>query len=263
MRIDILTLFPGMFGGPLEESIIGRARSAGVVDVGLHTPRDWTTDRHRTVDDAPYGGGAGMVLKPGPLFAAIESLRGETGYVVLLTPQGEVFRQDIAAELAGRSHLILVCGHYEGVDERVREHAVDRELSIGDYVLSGGEVPALVVVDAVVRLLPGALGSPHSTVEESHSDGLLEYPHYTRPAEFQGWRVPDVLLSGNHAEIARWRREQAVRRTRARRPDLLAPDLVPRPSEPAPAVAGNADCGGAETEAAAIIQPESGNRWPT
>lgn len=243
MRIDVLTLFPGMFSGPFDESIVGRARAAGVVEITLHNLRRWTTDRHRTVDDAPYGGGAGMVLKPEPLFAAIESLRSETGYVVLMTPQGEVFRQGIAADLAGRSHLILVCGHYEGIDERVRQHAVDRELSIGDYVLSGGELPAMVVIDAVARLLPGALGSPHSTVEESHSAGLLEYPQYTRPVEFRGWRVPDILLSGNHAAIARWRHEQALSRTRARRPDLVQ--------------------GAAETRAADILKSESDDPWPT
>jgi tRNA (guanine37-N1)-methyltransferase len=238
LRIDVITLFPGMFRGPFDESIVARARAAGLVDIRVHDLRDWSTNRHRTVDDYPYGGGAGMVLKPEPLFAAIESLRGERGYVILLTPQGEPFRQGRAQELAGREHLIFVCGHYEGVDERVREHAVDHELSIGDYVLSGGELPAMVVIDAIVRLLPGALGSPHSTVEESHAAGLLEYPQYTRPADFRGWRVPDILLSGHHGEIARWRRAQAIRRTRARRPDLLQ---------------GAAD----------IIGPESEDPWPT
>ncbi|MGH2352899.1 MAG: tRNA (guanosine(37)-N1)-methyltransferase TrmD [Chloroflexota bacterium] len=242
MRIDVLTLFPGMFAGPFAESIIARAVAAGLVEIGIHNLRDWTTDRHRTVDDAPYGGGAGMVLKPAPLFAAIEALRGEDGHVVLLTPQGEVFRQRLAGDLATRPHLVLVCGHYEGVDERIREHAVDQELSIGDYVLSGGELPAMVVVDAVVRLLPGALGSPHSAADESHSAGLLEYPQYTRPAEFRGWRVPDVLLSGNHAAIAQWRREQSLHRTAERRPDLAQK---------------------AGQEAAAIIGPESTQPWPT
>jgi tRNA (guanine37-N1)-methyltransferase len=269
VRIDVLTLFPGMFAGPFDESIVARARTAGIVDIRIHNLRDWTADRHRTVDDYPYGGGAGMVLKPEPLFAAIESLRagtlapgnvpgdapgapgatpedapvatgGEGGadgdegaHVVLLTPQGEVFRQGIAADLAARRHLVLVCGHYEGVDERVREHAVDRELSVGDYVLSGGELPAMVVVDAVVRLLSGALGSPDSAGDESHSAGLLEYPQYTRPAAFRGWRVPDVLLSGHHAAIDRWRREQAVARTRTRRPDLLtgAADILAADSD--------------------------------
>jgi tRNA (guanine37-N1)-methyltransferase len=221
MRIDVLTLFPGMFAGPFAESIVARAVAAGIVQIAIHNLRDWTHDRHRTVDDKPFGGGAGMVLKPQPLFEAIEALRRQGGTTILMTPQGEVFSQRIAAELARCPSLLLVCGHYEGVDERVREHAVDREISIGDYVLSGGELPAMVVVDAVVRLLPGALGSPASAADESHAAGLLEYPHYTRPADFRGWQVPDVLLSGNHAAIERWRREQALARTKARRPDLL------------------------------------------
>jgi tRNA (guanine37-N1)-methyltransferase len=221
MRVDILTIFPGMFAGPFAESIVARAVSAGIVDIRIHDLRDWTTDRHRSVDDTPYGGGPGMVMKPEPLFRAIHQLRGEDGHAVLLTPQGEVLTQRLVSELAQRPRLLMVCGHYEGVDERVREHAIDREVSIGDYVVSGGELPAMVLVDAVVRLLPGALGSDQSTVEESHSAGLLEYPHYTRPADFRGWRVPEVLLSGNHAAIAKWRREQAVRRTEERRPDLL------------------------------------------
>lgn len=231
MRIDIITLFPAMFSGPFAESIVARAIAASVVEIHIHNLRDWTTDRHRTVDDAPYGGGAGMVLKPEPLFKAIEAVRagGERGpagspdesHVVLLTPQGELLKQSIVSGIAERQHLILVCGHYEGVDERVREHAVDQEISIGDYVLSGGELPAMVLVDAVVRLLPGALGSPESAKDESHSAGLLEYPHYTRPAEFRGWRVPDVLLSGHHGEVEKWRRAQAAERTRHRRPDLL------------------------------------------
>lgn len=224
-RIDILTLFPGMFAGPFAESIVARAVAAGVVEIHLHNLRDWSTDRHRTVDDAPYGGGAGMVLKPEPLFRAIGDLQAQAGepptHVVLMTPQGTVLTQKVVASLAARPHLLLVCGHYEGVDERVRAHAVDEEISIGDYVLSGGELPAMVLVDAVVRLLPGALGSPESAQEESHAAGLLEYPHYTRPVEFRGWRVPDVLLSGHHAQIARWRHEQAKERTKARRPDLL------------------------------------------
>jgi tRNA (guanine37-N1)-methyltransferase len=223
MRIDILTLFPGMFAGPFAESIVARAVAAGVVEIHLHNLRDWTADRHRTVDDTPYGGGAGMVLKPGPLFAAIEAIYGaggETPLVILLTPQGEPFSQRVAANLAAAPRLLLVCGHYEGVDERVREHAIDREISVGDYVLSGGEIPAMMVTDAVVRLLPGALGSDASAHDESHTAGLLEYPQYTRPAEFRGWRVPDVLLSGNHGEIERWRREQARLRTIQRRPDL-------------------------------------------
>ena len=222
MRIDVVTLFPGMFAGPLDESIVARARKAGIVDLGIHNLRDWTADRHRTADDRPFGGGAGMVLKPEPLFKAVDALRlGPESQVVLLTPQGELLRQPVVAELAEQTHLILICGHYEGIDERFVEHAVDREVSIGDYVLSGGELPAMVLIDAVVRLLPGALGSPYSAGDESHSHGLLEYPHYTRPAEFRGWRVPDILISGNHAEVDRWRREQARERTRRRRPDLL------------------------------------------
>jgi tRNA (guanine37-N1)-methyltransferase len=222
--IHILTLFPGMFVGPLDESIVKRARDSGALDLRVIDIREFATDRHRTVDDTPYGGGPGMVMKPGPLFAAVEAVRGPDSRVVLLSPQGPVFKQEVAAELSKLSHLVLVCGHYEGVDERVREHLVDDELSIGDYVLTGGEVAALVVVDVVTRLLPGALGTEESTIEESHSAGLLEYPHYTRPADFRGWRVPDVLLSGNHAEIARWRRRQALERTRNRRPDLLRQD---------------------------------------
>jgi tRNA (guanine37-N1)-methyltransferase len=220
MRIDILTLFPRMFEGPFRESIVARAMATGLVEIGIHDLRDWTHDRHRTVDDKPFGGGAGMVMKPEPLFEAIEALRRDDGHTVLLTPQGELFNQRLAGELASRPSLLLVCGHYEGVDERVREHAVDHEISIGDYVLSGGEIPAMVVTDAVVRLLPGALGSAESALDESHSSGLLEYPHYTRPAEFRGWRVPDVLLGGNHAVIAKWRHEQRLARTRERRPDL-------------------------------------------
>ena len=211
-----------MFAGPFDESIVARAVKAGVVEIGIHNLRAWTTDRHRTVDDKPFGGGAGMVLKAEPLFAAVEALRaGDKTRVVLMTPQGKVLTQRLAAELAEQEHLVLVCGHYEGIDERFREHAVDREVSIGDYVLSGGELPAMVLTDAIVRLLPGALGSAESAQDESHADGLLEYPHYTRPAEFRGWRVPDVLLSGNHAEIERWRRAQSLERTRRRRPDLL------------------------------------------
>ena len=220
MRIDVVTTFPRMFDGPFGESIIRRARDAGIVDVRVHDLREWTADRHRTTDDAPYGGGAGMVMRPEPLFAAAEALGANE--VVMLTPQGSLFTQAVAVELSQVPHLLLLCGHYEGFDERVREHLATRELSIGDYVLTGGELPAMVVVDAVVRLLPGVLGSRESLDEESHSSGLLEYPHYTRPPEFRGWSVPPVLLSGNHAAIARWRREQSLLRTLSRRPDLLA-----------------------------------------
>ena len=224
LRIDIITIFPSLFSSPFAASITQRARDAGLVDIRLHDLRDWTTDKHRSVDDAPYGGGVGMVMRPEPWFAAVEALRQETppGHTLLLTPQGRPFTQAVARDLAARPRLILCCGRYEGVDERVREHLVDAELSIGDYVLSGGEIPAMVVVEAVMRLLPGALGAAASVVEESHMQGLLEYPHYTRPPEFRGWAVPEVLRSGNHAEIARWRREQRLRRTASRRPDLLS-----------------------------------------
>jgi tRNA (guanine37-N1)-methyltransferase len=222
MRIDILTLFPGMFAGPLQESILGRAVAQGQVHVVRHDIRDWATDRHRTVDDYPYGGGAGMVIKPEPLSAAIEAVRAldVRAPVILMTPQGRPLTQAVATELAGRPRLILVCAHYEGLDERVRLLHIDEEISIGDYVLTGGELPAMVLVDAVVRLLPGVLDEA-SLAEESHQEGLLEHPHYTRPARFQGLDVPPVLLSGHHAEIARWRRQAALRRTLERRPDLL------------------------------------------
>lgn len=222
LHVDILTLFPTMFEGVLSESILRRAIVRELVAVRLHNIRDWATDKHRVVDDYPYGGGAGMVMKPEPLLGAIDAARGDDGYVVLMTPQGGVLTQTVAAELAARPHLVLVCGHYEGVDDRVREHAVDRELSIGDYVLTGGELPAMVVLDAVARLVPGVLGAKEALAQESHTGGLLEYPQYTRPVEYRGWRVPEVLLSGHHAAIARWRRKEALRRTRARRPDLLA-----------------------------------------
>jgi tRNA (guanine37-N1)-methyltransferase len=225
MRVDILTLFPEVFRGPFDASIIDRARSAGHVRIFVHNIRDYAEDRHHVVDDYPYGGGPGMVMKPEPLFRAVESvadLAPDKGRVVLLTPQGRLLSEAVAAELAGGERLLLVCGHYEGIDERVRENLVDDEISIGDYVLSGGELPAMVVVDALVRRLPGAIGSGLSLEEESHSQGLLEYPQYTRPAEFRGWSVPEVLVSGHHAEIARWRRRQSVLRTARRRPDLLA-----------------------------------------
>ena len=220
MRFDIFTLFPEMFRGPFDESILARARARGVVELALHNPRDYTSDRHHVVDDYPYGGGAGMVMKPDPLFAAVEAVhRG--GPIILLGPAGRLFTQDVARELAAEPRISLLCGHYEGIDERVREHLATDELSIGDYVLTGGELAAMVIVDAVTRLLPGVL-APGSTEEESHTGGLLEYPHYTRPPEYRRWRVPDVLLSGNHGAVARWRRKEALRRTRARRPDLLA-----------------------------------------
>jgi len=228
MRIDILTLFPEMFQGPFSTGLFQRAVSRGLVSVELHNIREYTHDRHRTVDDYPYGGGAGMVLKPEPIFEAVEALqvdwsareKAETP-VVLLTPQGHPFSQQIARKLSEHPRLILLCGRYEGVDERVREHLVTEEISIGDYVIGGGELAAMVVVDAVVRLLPGVLGSEDSSEDDSHTTGLLEYPHYTRPPVFRGWSVPDVLLSGDHSRIAGWRHEQSIIRTLERRPDLL------------------------------------------
>jgi tRNA (guanine37-N1)-methyltransferase len=221
LRIDIVTLFPGLFAGPLQESILGRAQAKGLVGIQVVNLREWAEGRHRVTDDYPFGGGGGMVLKPEPLFACVEALRDADSRVILLDPQGRRFGQEIAHELSRVGHLILLCGRYEGVDERVREHLVDDELSIGDYVLTGGELPALVVTDAVVRLLPGVLGDQEAPAEDSFGAGLLEGPHYTRPEEFRGRRVPPVLLSGDHARIARWRRLQALWRTWRRRPDLL------------------------------------------
>jgi tRNA (guanine37-N1)-methyltransferase len=225
MRIDILTLFPEMFAGPFDASIIARARAAGVLDIALHNPRDYTTDKHRIVDDYAYGGGPGMVMKPEPIFdcvAAVRPMADAPGKVVLLTPQGRLLNHEVVAELAAEPRLILICGHYEGVDERVRAFLVDDEISIGDYVLSGGEAAAMVLVDAVARHQPGVLGSELSLEEESHAQGLLEYPQYTRPPEYRGHAVPEVLLSGHHAEIAKWRRHQSILHTARRRPDLLA-----------------------------------------
>jgi len=221
MKIDVLTLFPAMFAGPLDESIIMRARKAGLLELKIHNLRDWTHDRHKTVDDRPFGGGPGMLLKPEPIFEAVESVRRAETKVVLLSPSGRKFDQSIARELAAEKDLLLITGHYEGFDERVREALADDELSIGDYVLTNGALPAMVVIDAVTRLLPGVLGDDDSARDESFSHGLLEYPQYTRPAEFRGLRVPDVLVSGNHAEIENWRREQARLRTEKDRPDLL------------------------------------------
>ena len=224
MRIDIITLFPEMFRGPFDASIIARAAEQGIVQIALHNLRDWGEGRHKQVDDYTYGGGAGMLLKPEPVFAAVEAvqpLAGAPGRVVLLSPQGRLLTQPIVDELSQHERLVLVCGHYEGFDERVREHLADDEISIGDYVLSGGELAAMVVTDAVVRRLPGALGSEESLAEESHEKGLLEYPQYTRPADFRGWTIPEVLLSGHHGEIERWRRRQRLLRTAQRRPDLL------------------------------------------
>ncbi len=221
MRVDIITLFPELCRIPLGESIMGRAQEAGALTLQVHNLRDWTSGNHHLVDDAPFGGGQGMVMKPEPLFAAVESLRTASSTVVLMSPQGRRFTQPIAREFSGKEHLIVLCGHYEGVDHRVTEHLVDEEISIGDYVLTNGAIAAVVFVDAIVRLLPGVLGHEQSAADDSFSSGLLEAPHYTRPAEFRGWKVPDVLLSGHHGEIAAWRRREAERRTRANRPDLL------------------------------------------
>jgi len=224
MRIDILCLFPEMLTSPFDCSIVKRARERGVVEVVVHNIRDYSHDKHHTVDDYPYGGGPGMVLKPEPILEAAESIKEKVDYsdlpIILLTPQGRLFTQQVAMELALHQNIMLICGHYEGVDERVREHLVTDEISIGDYVLSAGELAAMVVVDAVVRLIPGALGSPLSLHNDSHSNGLLEYPQYTRPKVYRSWTVPSVLLSGNHEEVARWRQQQAILRTVKRRPDL-------------------------------------------
>jgi tRNA (guanine37-N1)-methyltransferase len=221
LRFDVVTIFPDFVRAAVSFSIIKRAQESGKVEVVVHDLRDFTTDKHRSTDDTPYGGGAGMVMRPGPIFAAVESLDCEPGArVVMLSPQGKPFTQGVAQELSATSRIVLLCGHYEGFDERVREHLVTDEISVGDYVLTGGELPALVVMDAVARLVPGVLGNEDSRHDDSFSDGLLEYPQYTRPPDFRGWRVPDILLSGNHAEIASWRRKEQIRRTQLRRPDL-------------------------------------------
>ncbi|MEA3345657.1 MAG: tRNA (guanosine(37)-N1)-methyltransferase TrmD [Chloroflexota bacterium] len=227
MHFDIFTLFPSIFEGAFQESILSRAQEIGALSIALHNIRDYATDKHHTTDDAPYGGGGGMVMKPGPIFRAVEDvLELEPGQptsipVILLTPQGRLFTQKIADELAQHDRLVLICGRYEGVDERVREHLATDEISIGDYVLTGGEIPAMIIVDAVTRLLPGVLGDPSALIEDSHVSGLLEHPHYTRPVEFRGWHAPEVLLSGHHARVACWRREQSLKRTWERRPGLL------------------------------------------
>jgi len=229
MRIDILTLFPEMFQVPFSSGIFKRAVDNKLVNLNVHNIRDYTHDKHHTADDYPYGGGSGMVLKPEPIFKTLESIKADILLkdrtselpVILLTPQGRLFSQQIAQELSGHSHLILICGHYEGVDERVREYMVTDEISIGDYVLTGGELPAMVVLDAVTRLLPGVLGSEASPLDDSHVSGLLEYPQYTRPATYREWQVPEILLSGDHGRIAKWRREQVILRTLERRPELL------------------------------------------
>ena len=238
MRIDILTLFPEICRVPLGESMMKRAQDKKLIELRVHNLRDWTTDKHHVVDDAPFGGGQGMVMKPEPIFAAVEELAGlaartpnaerrtsnaerKKPLVVLMSPAGKQLHQEITTELSKENHLIIVCGHYEGVDHRVIEHLVDVEISIGDYVLTNGAIAAVVLVDAIVRLIPGVLGHEQSAVDDSFSNNLLEAPQYTRPAEFRGWKIPDVLLSGNHADIATWRKEQALKRTRENRPDLL------------------------------------------
>jgi tRNA (guanine37-N1)-methyltransferase len=243
VKIDILTLFPDICRAPLGESIMKRAQENEIIDLRIHNLRDWTTDKHHIVDDAPFGGGQGMVMKPEPIFAAVEDLRGSNqkasnaqhstsnvqhsraanceSKIILMSPAGRRFDQNMAMQLSQESHLIIVCGHYEGVDHRVIEHLVDLEISVGDYVLTNGAIAAVILVDAIVRLLPGALGHEQSAVNDSFNHGLLETPQYTRPAEFRGWKVPQVLLSGNHAEITKWREEQALKRTRENRPDLL------------------------------------------
>ncbi len=232
LRIDILTLFPDMFSGPFDESMIARARAAGLVDVAVHNLRDWATDRHLTTDDYAYGGGGGMVLKAEPIFRAVEDLLGvepltpaSSGQlphpVVLMTPQGALFCHELAQELASSDRVVIVCGHYEGFDERVRQHLATHEISVGDFVVTGGELPAMLVADAVARLRPGVLGLEGAAASDSFARGLLEHPHYTRPADFRGWEVPEILLSGHHEDIARWRRREALRRTYERRPDRL------------------------------------------
>lgn len=229
MRFDILTILPEIFPPYLESSILLRARQRGLIDVRVHNIRDYTHDKHHTTDDTPYGGGGGMVMKPEPIFEAVESVLGAESDraspqpipVILLTPQGRVFSQRVAEELSHHERIVLLCGRYEGVDERIRQHLVTDEISVGDYVLTGGELPALMIIDAISRLIPGVLGDPDGAQDDSHSMGLLEYPHYTRPPEFRGWSVPDILLSGDHAKIERWRREQALLRTLNKRPDML------------------------------------------
>jgi tRNA (guanine37-N1)-methyltransferase len=223
MQFEVFTLLPEVFPAYLETSILQRASERGLISVRLHNIRDHTRDKHHTTDDTPYGGGGGMVMKPEPVFEAVESILGPNPLcpVILLTPQGRVFSQSVARELSGHPKIALICGRYEGVDERIRGHLATDEISVGDFVLTGGELPAMIVIDAVARLLPGVLGDPDGAEDDSHAAGLLEYPHFTRPPEYRGWKVPDVLLSGDHAKIEKWRREQSLLRTRSKRPDLL------------------------------------------
>lgn len=223
IRFDVLSIFPEMFHSPLNFSLLKKAQEKGLIEIDLHDIRDWAEDKHNMTDDAPYGGGCGMVMKVEPVERALAAVKRADvqSLVLLMTPQGETFNQKIATRLAEEKHIIMICGRYEGVDERIREHLADREISIGDYILTGGELSALVVIDAVSRLIPGVLGNDASAATESFSQGLLEYPQYTRPADYKGWRVPDVLVSGNHAQIERWQRIEAIKRTWLRRPDLL------------------------------------------
>ena len=223
MQFDVFSLFPEIFSPYLQISVLNRAIEKGLINIALYNIRDWATDKHHVTDDTPYGGGGGMVMKPEPIFAAVEEVMGAPSPypVILLTPQGRVFNQKIAMELAGHDRIGLLCGRYEGVDERVRQHLVTDEISIGDYVLTGGELPTLILMDAIARLIPGVLGDPTGAEDDSHAGGLLEYPHYTRPPEFRGWPVPEILLSGNHAWINKWRREQSLLRTWQKRPDLF------------------------------------------
>jgi tRNA (guanine37-N1)-methyltransferase len=248
VRIDVLTIFPGFFHGPFDSSLLGRARAAGLLDLRVHDLRNWASDRHRTVDDLPFGGGAGMVLKPEPFFAAVEALYGraeDRPLTLLLTPRGRLLTQQVVRELSAQPALLLLCGRYEGVDERVAQGLATDEVSIGDYVLAGGEVAACVVVEAVSRLLPGVMGNVASSAEESFSNGLLEYPQYTRPATFRGMAVPEILRSGDHARVRAWRREQALARTRAVRPDLYAAWLRAEAREGGPGSAAEAPPGNA------------------
>lgn len=229
MQFDVFTILPEVFPTYLDTSILKKARDRGLIDIRMHNIREYTHDKHHTTDDTPYGGGGGMVMKPEPIFEAVESVLGLTPSqptpqpipVILLTPQGRVFTQRVAEELSQHEHIALLCGRYEGIDERIREHLVTDEISVGDYVLTGGELPALLVIDAVARLIPGVLGDPTGAEDDSHAMGLLEYPHYTKPAEFRGWKVPEILLSGDHGKIEKWRREQALLRTYKKRPDML------------------------------------------
>lgn len=222
MKFDVFSLFPEVFSPYLSASIMKRAIASSLIEINIHNIRDWAEDRHHTTDDTPYGGGGGMVMKPEPIFSAVESILDQANSIpiILMTPQGRPFKQEIAKELSTFPHVCLICGHYEGIDERVREHLITDEISIGDYVLTGGELPALVVMDAVSRYIPGVLGDPKGAEDDSHASGLLEHPQYTRPPEFRGWTVPEILLSGNHAEIDRWRLEKSIERTKAKRPDI-------------------------------------------